>query len=885
MFLLNHTYDDPHTLSTFIEEHSLAQYSSIFVQCFASNTPSETMIAVKSTLLSLLPHVRIIGTTTAGTIQEGSILDEGISLSFSVFEHATVRTQGYRDFDPAKLIEQIGKTMIEDTTTLLVVFAHAFRFDSTAFLKLLNAKYPHIPVVGGNSGDDFRFEDSFLLSDESNDCDIVIAAISSDSLHVSTHYLSNWEPIGKEMRVTKAIGNNVYEIDGHNIFDVYAHYLGDDVANNIVKHGVEFPFVYNDNGVSVARAPVYADPDKKFISYAGALTEGDGVHFAYANVEEVVESNRTHICKTFSFKNEAIYLYSCAARRQKLGSFLSDEINYISQVAPMSGFITYGEFFHDQAGCSTNLLNITTTFVTLNESLPSQKLSFSNISTNKEKNEITLKALTTLVSRVSNDLNDKISYLEQFKNVVDESSIFSIADHRGIITEINQNFELISGYQQDELIGSPHSIIRSDDMSKETFKAMWKTIKTGKTWKGLVTNTRKDGSKYYVLTHISPIFNVDGSFKEYIAIRNDVTELEEYKQFLKHELDTTSQNFQDNIHYMEQYEEAINSTTAILKTDTDNRITHANDTFCKLSGYTRNELIGRNCEELRHLKHRLSESCKHIATQLSHNDIVHKIMTNIAKDGTEYVVNNLFYPIRNRDGSIIEHLQIMHDITEIIHLNEEIINTQKEVVMTMGAIGETRSKETGMHVTRVAEYSYLLATLYGMNEEEANLLKQASPMHDIGKVGIPDDILNKPGKLTTHEFEIMKTHAALGYEMLKSSEREILKTSAIVAYTHHEKWDGSGYPRGLQGDDIPIHGRITAIADVFDALGHDRVYKKAWPLEQILELFRQEKGKHFDPNLIDMFFDHLDIFLKIQKQYADGEEIIKGENDEATSGR
>jgi response regulator RpfG family c-di-GMP phosphodiesterase len=184
-------------------------------------------------------------------------------------------------------------------------------------------------------------------------------------------------------------------------------------------------------------------------------------------------------------------------------------------------------------------------------------------------------------------------------------------------------------------------------------------------------------------------------------------------------------------------------------------------------------------------------------------------------------------------------------------------------------IGETRSQETGLHVKRVSEYSYLLAKLIGLSEEEATLLKEASPMHDIGKVGIPDHILNKPGKLTPEEFDIMKTHAELGYEMLKYSEREILKASAVVAYTHHEKWDGSGYPKRLRGEEIPIYGRITAIADVFDALGHDRVYKKAWPLENILALFKEERGKHFDPNMIDLLFDHLDQFLSIRDRMQD----------------
>jgi HD-GYP domain-containing protein (c-di-GMP phosphodiesterase class II) len=217
------------------------------------------------------------------------------------------------------------------------------------------------------------------------------------------------------------------------------------------------------------------------------------------------------------------------------------------------------------------------------------------------------------------------------------------------------------------------------------------------------------------------------------------------------------------------------------------------------------------------------------------------------------------------------HLQDMVDnaVKVIEELNVEITDTQKEVVFTMGAIGESRSKETGNHVKRVAAYSKILALAYGIKEEEAELLKMASPMHDIGKVGIPDSILKKPARLTTEEFEIMKGHAELGHEMLKYSKREILQTASIVARQHHERWDGKGYPQGLSGKDIHIYGRITAVADVFDALGSKRVYKPAWNDEEIFALFKEEKGKQFDPKLIDLFFENFSQFDEIRKHLAD----------------
>ena len=208
------------------------------------------------------------------------------------------------------------------------------------------------------------------------------------------------------------------------------------------------------------------------------------------------------------------------------------------------------------------------------------------------------------------------------------------------------------------------------------------------------------------------------------------------------------------------------------------------------------------------------------------------------------------------------------DISQIVNLNHEIEETQKELIYTMGEVAEKKSSETGHHVKRVAHYSELLAMLYGLNQNEAKRLKLASPMHDIGKIGIPDHILNKPGKLTDDEFEVMKEHALFGHEMLNKSNRPIIQAASIVAHQHHERYDGRGYPLGLKGSEIHIYGRITALVDVFDALSSKRVYKKAWELYEILEYISEEKGKHFDPELVDLFLENLDMFLEIKKKYS-----------------
>lgn len=200
---------------------------------------------------------------------------------------------------------------------------------------------------------------------------------------------------------------------------------------------------------------------------------------------------------------------------------------------------------------------------------------------------------------------------------------------------------------------------------------------------------------------------------------------------------------------------------------------------------------------------------------------------------------------------------------ENLFLNEEIINTQTELIEKLGEVVEKRSTEASQHVNRVAEFSYELALDYGLPEVDARLLSSASPMHDIGKVGIPDAILLKPGKLTEEEFEVMKTHAQIGHNIFSTSKRALLQAASVIALDHHEKWNGSGYPNAKKGEDIHIYGRITAVADVFDALYHNRCYKPAWKIEDIVDLFKEQRGIHFDPTLVDLVLDNLEKYKSI----------------------
>ena len=222
---------------------------------------------------------------------------------------------------------------------------------------------------------------------------------------------------------------------------------------------------------------------------------------------------------------------------------------------------------------------------------------------------------------------------------------------------------------------------------------------------------------------------------------------------------------------------------------------------------------------------------------------------------------------------------------------EELVRSRQEAIHCLARAGEFRDDDTGHHVTRVGRYSALIADELGFPRAAVDLIEQAAQLHDVGKIGIPDAILHKPGKLDPQEFEIiqehcsigrriinplsheesirLKTHTSVGLQIMGSTNSPVLRLAAVIAATHHEKWDGSGYPNGLSGNTIPIEGRIVAVADVFDALSSSRPYKDAFPSERCLEILTEGRGKHFDPRVLDAFLRRTDEAIQIRAAYVD----------------
>ena len=202
---------------------------------------------------------------------------------------------------------------------------------------------------------------------------------------------------------------------------------------------------------------------------------------------------------------------------------------------------------------------------------------------------------------------------------------------------------------------------------------------------------------------------------------------------------------------------------------------------------------------------------------------------------------------------------------------DRLRETQIDLIQRLGRAAEYKDNETGMHVQRMSHYTKLLAMAAGMDEEQADELRMAATMHDIGKIAIPDNILLKPGKLDPEEFTHMKRHAEIGASILEQPRSSLVALARTIAITHHEKWDGSGYPNGLAGEEIPIEGRLAAVADVFDALTSERPYKKAWSVEEAVDFLQSQAGKHFDPLLVPMFVDLLPQVLTIKERFKEGD--------------
>ncbi len=556
MKLLNHRFTTIKKLSLFIDD--LNKNNEIFIQVLCGDLNLIKIQGILDHLTTTLPLSSIIGSSTAGEICNGDISRKSILISFSLFESVKVDTYYF----PTPSVEsgaEAANKVIQTDTKACILFCEGLTSDPESFLSGFSSINKEVILAGGNAGDNFEFTKTFVIKgNKIFDKGIVLASLTSETLVASSQYTLEWTPVGREMSITKVDKNIIYEIDNKPILDVFSYYLGSDAVKDIPRNTLEFPLIKIEGNTSIARSMMGLSADGGCV-FAGHLHNGDKVRFAIGNLDDILINAPKLQLELIKKPVEATYIYSCSVRDSFLKEHLNYEFGLIEDIAPTVGFFTYGEYFHTKV--KTQLLNITTTTLSLSESnIPPRNKEIFAVTSKSSM----LKSLTHLTNTTQKELDSNINFLNQYKSAIDRSGIVSKTDKNGIIIYANDNFCNISGYSQQELIGSNHNIIRHPSTSKTLFKVMWSTIKSGKIWRGTYKNRSKSGQSYYVKTVISPIFDDDNNIVEYIAIRIDITDIIKKDAVIKKSMTDSLTGLHNRQALLHKLEEKENENVLIL---------------------------------------------------------------------------------------------------------------------------------------------------------------------------------------------------------------------------------------------------------------------------------------------------------------------------------
>lgn len=453
--------------------------------------------------------------------------------------------------------------------------------------------------------------------------------------------------------------------------------------------------------------------------------------------------------------------------------------------------------------------------------------------------------------------------LEQYKLLVDEKAIVVKTNQKGYITFINRHFCDISGYSEQELLGQHYAVLCKQENPEQLIEEICFSLKNSHKWSGMLKKCAKDGYVFVVDASIVAIIDENGETLEYVALMVDMTEI--YARFERLSLNL-EHDLKEQKHFLQEYERSLDLGTSLCVLNPAGVIIRANKTFSDSLSCEPAELEGKAFSEIVQDYPEFHDRLMH---KIKSQGYTSRVINMKAKEGCERTFSTVIVGIRDQQGDLHSLLGLSQDITESVKLNNDIMETQKELIYVMGEVVENRSQETGMHIRRVANVSALLASKYGLSEEHAEMIKIASPMHDIGKVGIPDSILHKPARLSEEEFAVMQTHANLGFDLLNKLDRPLIQMAAKIAHEHHEHFDGHGYPNGLKGESISIEGRIVSLVDVVDALGSRRAYKEPWSDQRILDYVISKRGSQFDPELVDLLLANFEEIKAIRQLYQD----------------
>jgi PAS domain S-box-containing protein len=359
--------------------------------------------------------------------------------------------------------------------------------------------------------------------------------------------------------------------------------------------------------------------------------------------------------------------------------------------------------------------------------------------------------------------------LEQYKMLVDEKAIVVKMDKNGNIIYMNQQFCEISGYSEAELLGQYYLFSLDEDGQQDVLNDIKQSMEKNNKWQGILKKRAKSGSIYVVDVTLVAIIDALNKISEFVALMVDMSEV--YEKFERLSLNL-KQDLSEQKHYLQEYERAFELGTSLCIINTDGQIISANKNFSATLNYTPGELNGLSlCD----LVQNGVDFKERVLRKVINHGFSSRVIKVLTKNGGFRTLSIIVVGIHNQAGDIHSLMNLCHDISETINLNEDIIENQKDLIYVLGEVVENRSHETGLHIKRVALISELLARKYGFSEEYATMIKLASPLHDIGKVGIPDDILHKQGKLSVDEYQIIKKHAELGYRLLNKLDKPLIK--------------------------------------------------------------------------------------------------------------
>ncbi|WP_457748463.1 FIST N-terminal domain-containing protein [Sulfurimonas sp.] len=527
---LSFLYSDKQAYREAKKEANAKEYSGICLQLFVGMTKKKELQKILNKLAKDFPQAYIIGATSAGEIAHAKMYENKCVISLSLFEKTRLKVSFVKTITK-KSGRQIAKQICTKQTKAAIVLSEGLHGeDYEGFIGGISKENQKLLIAGGLAGDNFKLEKTYLFyGKEIFSQGAVALSFSGKHLFADNEYNLNWTPIGKEFTVTEVQGNHLVSLDNISAKRVFQKYLGKNIFENNAAALPDFQLLYTEGGTTVARTPLAIEGES--IVLAGAIQRGQKVQFGFSNVAAVVSGANSITHKMNKKPAEGIYIYSCIARKTLLGVKLEKEFAVFESIAPTAGFFTYGEFYSTSK--NNALLNCTTTILTLSESKKKKKRAKEQVTNQSELENITFDALSHFVQATAHELGENVKLLNQYKDIVDHSSLISKTDINGIITYVNDTFCKVSGYTKEELLGKSHNMIRDPNMSSFIFKKMWQTLLSKKVWKGSLSNVAKDGSVYYVNATIMPILNEKGEIQEFIAARQDITKQIESKRKMK----------------------------------------------------------------------------------------------------------------------------------------------------------------------------------------------------------------------------------------------------------------------------------------------------------------------------------------------------------------